>query len=192
MCVNAAKAEQNKAKERWLTKQANHQSKVIQWLNKEPRAVRGRQRVATGFSRGISDDYQKALHNQGQGRRAYETGYIKYLQQNQTVDEGGRARRRSTGRQAILRAKGALENAARADFDEQMQRRYRGRLLQMQTQQAKVRNQLGIRPEYGAPVMMPASDRLSGGLDIAAKVLGIGSINVTQNTTLFEELGFFN
>lgn len=175
MCLNAAEAEQNKAKERWLTKQANYQSKVIQWLNKEPRAIRGRQRVATGFSRGISDDYQKALYNQGQGRRAYEAGYIKYLQQKQTVDEGGRARRRSTGRQAILKAKGALENAARADFSEQMQRRYRGRLLQMQTQQAKVRNQLGIRPEYGAPVMMPASDRLSGGLQIASQVIGIAT-----------------
>tara|TARA_R100000152_G_C6764609_1_gene189256 strand:- start:1010 stop:1588 length:579 start_codon:yes stop_codon:yes gene_type:complete len=190
VCVDANKAQRQKARERWLTKQANHQSRVIQWLNREPRAVRGRQRVATGFSRGISDDYQKALYNQGQGRRAYETGYIKYLQQKQTVDEGGRARRRSTGRQAILRAKGALENAARADFGEQMQRRYRGRLLQMQTQQAKVRNQLGIRPEYGAPVLMPPSDRLTGGLDIAAKVLGIGSIQVSDQT-LFQEMGFF-
>ena len=175
MCIDAAAAERNKAKERWLQKDAKHRSNEIKFANKEPRAVRGMQRVATGYSRGISDDYQKALYTQGQGRRAYETGYIKYLQQKQTVDEGGRSRRRTTGRQAILRAKGALETATRDQFGVQMQRRYRGRLLQMQTQQAKVRSELGLPPEYGAPVLMPPSDRLSGALGIASQVISIAS-----------------
>ena len=43
----------------------------------------------------------------------------------------------------------------------------------MQNEQAKVRTKLGIRPEYGAPVLMPPSDRLSGALGIASQVAGI-------------------
>ena len=45
----------------------------------------------------------------------------------------------------------------------------------MQNFQAKTRESLGIRPEYGAPVMMPPSDRLSGALSIASSVAGIVS-----------------
>ena len=54
-----------------------------------------------------------------------------------------------------------------------MQRRYRARTLQFQSAQAKAREALGIRPEYGAPVMMPPSDRLSGALSIAGSIISI-------------------
>ena len=175
MCLNAAENDQNRAKERWMQKDAAYRSDEVKFANKEPQAIRGMQRVATGYSRGVSDDYQKALYTQGQGRRAYEAGYIKYLQQKQTVDEGGKSRRRSTGKQAILRAKGALDAASRDQFGVQMQRRYRGRLLQMQTQQAKIVSNLGLPKEYGAPVMMPGSDYLSGALSIASNVASIYS-----------------
>ena len=173
--MDANAASRNAAKQRWMEKDAKFRSDSLKFWNRETGAVKGMQRVATGYSRSISDDYQRALYAQGQARRNYESGYIKYLQAKQTVDEGGRARRRTTGRQAILRAKGALDSAVREEFGTQMQRRYRGRLLQMQTEQAKVRNKLGIRPEYGAPVLMPPSDRLSGALSIASSIAGIGN-----------------
>ena len=69
--------------------------------------------------------------------------------------------------------KGALENAVAYEFGPNMQRRYRARLTQMQNQQAKVRNNLGLLPEYGAPVLMPPSDRLSGALSIASQIASI-------------------
>ena len=57
----------------------------------------------------------------------------------------------------------------------------------MQNQQAKVRNNLGLLPEYGAPVLMPPSDRLSGALSIASQIAsivsafkGLGGANTTQ------------
>ena len=56
-----------------------------------------------------------------------------------------------------------------------MQRRYRTRLLKKQSVQAQTRQSLGIRPEYGAPVLMPPSDRLSGALDIASTIVGLVS-----------------
>ena len=45
----------------------------------------------------------------------------------------------------------------------------------MQNAQARVIQQRGVRPEYGAPVLMPPSDRLSGALSIASQVMGIAS-----------------
>ena len=73
----------------------------------------------------------------------------------------------------MTRARGALQNAVRSEFGVQMQRRYRARLGKLQGVQAKVREGLGMKPEYGAPVLMPPTDRLSGALSIASTVIGI-------------------
>ena len=164
------------ARERWAQKNTKYHSEALKFWNKETTAVRGLQRAATGYSRGVSNDYQRALYVQGQARKAEQAGYIKYLQSKGSVDEGGRDRRAKTrGLVALTRARGALNNAVRSEFGVQMQRRYRARLLKMQGVQAQVKEALGVRPEYGAPVMMPPTDRLSGALSIASTVLSIAS-----------------
>ena len=158
-----------------MEKDAKYRSDSLKYFNRETAAERGMQRTATGYSRAISNDYQSALYTQGKARRQYEKGFIKYLKSKGTVDEGGRARRRTTGLREITAMKGALENAVAYEFGPNMQRRYRARLIQMQNQQAKVRQNLGLIPEYGAPVLMPPSDRLSGALGIASQLAGIVS-----------------
>ena len=163
------------ARQRWMEKDAKFRSDSLKFWNRETAAKRGMERAATGYSRGISDDYQRALYVQGQARSAYQQGFVKYLQQKATVDEGGKARRRTTGIRALMQAKGKLEQATRSEFGTQMQRRYRGRLLKLQATQASIRNKLGLTPEYGAPVLMPPSDRLSGALSIASSLVSIGS-----------------
>jgi len=173
--MDANAGARNAARQRWMEKDAKFKSDSLKFWNRETSAKRGMERAATGFSRGISDDYQRALYVQGQSRQAYQQGFVKYLQQKATVDEGGRAKRRTTGIRALMRAKGKLEQAERSEFGVQMQRRYRGRLLKLQATQASVRNKLGLTPEYGAPVLMPPSDRLSGALSIASSLVGIGS-----------------
>ncbi len=173
--MDANAAARNAAKQRWMEKDAKFKSDSLKFWNRETSAQRGMDRAATGYSRGISDDYQRALYVQGQGRQAYQQGYIKYLKEKATVNEGGQARRRTTGVRALMRAKGKLEQATRSEFGTQMQRRYRGRLLKLQATQADVRNKLGLTPEYGAPVLMPPSDRLSGALSIASTIVGIAS-----------------
>ena len=176
MCVDANAAARNAAKQRWAEKDAKYRSESLKFWNKETSAVRGMQRAATGYSRAISNDYQRALYVQGQARKAYQAGFIKYQQTKGSVDEGGRDRRASKkGLVALSRARGQLDNAVQKEFGVQMQRRYRARTLQMQNFQAKTRESLGIRPEYGAPVMMPPSDRLSGALSIASTVVGLAS-----------------
>ena len=173
MCVDANASARHAAKQRWMEKDAKYRSDSLKYFNRETADERGMQRTAMGYSKSISNDYQKALYVQGKARRSYEKGFIKYLKSKGTVDEGGRARRRTTGLREITAMKGALENAVAYEFGPNMQRRYRARLTQMQNQQAKVRNNLGLLPEYGAPVLMPPSDRLSGALSIASQIASI-------------------
>ena len=176
MCVDANAAARNAARQRWAEKDAKYRSESLKYWNRETSAVRGMQRAATGYSRAISNDYQRALYVQGQARKAYQAGFIKYQQSKGSVDEGGRDRRASKkGLVALTRARGQLDNAVQKEFGVQMQRRYRARLLKMQSVQAQTRESLGIRPEYGAPVLMPPSDRLSGALSIASSIVGIVS-----------------
>ena len=176
MCVDANAAARNAARQRWAEKDAKYRSESLKFWNRETSAVRGMQRAATGYSRAISNDYQRALYVQGQARKAYQAGFIKYQQTKGSVDEGGRDRRaKKKGLVALTRARGQLDNAVQKEFGVQMQRRYRARLLKMQSVQAQTRQSLGIRPEYGAPVLMPPSDRLSGALSIASTLVGIAS-----------------
>ena len=68
-----------------------------------------------------------------------------------------------------------LEAAAAYEYGPQMKRRFEARKYKLQAEQAKSRVALGVRPEYGAPVLMPPSDRLSGALSIASSIVSIGS-----------------
>ena len=174
MCIDANAAARNAARQRWMEKDAKYRSESLKYWNRETSAVRGMQRAATGYSRAISNDYQRALYVQGQARKAYQAGFIKYQQTKGSVNEGGRDRRSAKkGLVALTRARGQLDNAVQKEFGVQMQRRYRTRLIKKQSVQAQTRQALGIRPEYGAPVLMPPSDRLSGALDIASTIVGL-------------------
>ena len=186
MCVDANAAARNAARQRWMEKDAKYRSESLKFWNRETSAVRGMQRAATGYSRNISNDYQRALYVQGQARKAYQAGFIKYQQSNASVIEGNRDRRaKKKGLVALTRARGQLDNAVQKEFGVQMQRRYRARLMKMQNFQAQTREALGIRPEYGAPVLMPPSDRLSGALSIASTVVGL--VSGIQGLGLFSQ-----
>ena len=186
MCVDANAAARNAARQRWMEKDAKYRSESLKFWNRETSAVRGMQRAATGYSRAISNDYQRALYVQGQARKAYQAGFIKYQQTKGSVNEGGRDRRATKkGLVALTRARGQLDNAVQKEFGVQMQRRYRARLLKKQSVQAQTRQSLGIRPEYGAPVLMPPSDRLSGALSIASTIVGI--VSGVQGMGLFSK-----
>ena len=182
MCVDANAAARNAAKQRWMEKDAKYRSESLKFFNREAQAVRGMQRIGTGFSRAISNDYQRARYVQGQAFAALEKGYSAYLRNKENLNalEGGMSR--PAGRKsmlALLRAQGKLENAVEQEFGAQMDRRFRANVLRMQNAQAKVIQQRGVRPEYGAPVLMPPSDRLSGALSIASSVMSIGSTPLT-------------
>ena len=161
------------AQQRWMEKDAKYKSESLKFFNREAQAVRGMQNVARGYSKGISNDLTRAIYVRGQAVKAYEKGFTSYMGTKELAKsvEGGRSR--TAGRKgmlALLRAQGSLENSVSQEFGANMHRRYRGRLEQMQAKQAGVINTLGVRPEYGAPVLMPPTDRLSGALSIASSI----------------------
>ena len=193
MCVDANAAARNAAKQRWMEKDAKYKSESLKFFNREAQAVKNSNLAATGFSRSISDDYQRARYAQGQAFKALEQGYTSYFASKETAKalEGGRSR--TAGRKnlvSLLRAQGKLEAGIENEFGANMQRRFTAQRRKYQTVLAKNRQTLGIRPEYGAPVLMPPSDRLSGALSIASQVMSIGTMPLggTEGATILSKL----
>jgi len=189
VCVDANAAARNAARQRWMEKDAKYKSESLKFFNREAQAVRGANLAATGFSRAISDDYTRARYAQGQAFKALEQGYSAYFGSKDTVDEGNRSR--TAGRRnlvKLLQARGKLEAGIENEFGANMARRFTARKRKLQGVLAQNRQRLGIRPEYGAPVLMPPSDRLSGALSIASQVAGIYSGFGGKN--ILETLGF--
>ena len=93
----------------------------------------------------------------------------------QKVNQGGRARsfRRSGELMNLLFAKGALRNKVRNQYGRNQALNYQRNLRKKQSMDAKNRKTLGFTPEYGAPVLMPPSDRFSTFLNFG---LQVGSI----------------
>ena len=173
--MDANAAARNAARQRWMEKDAKYKSESLKFWNREAQAVKNQDLAARGLSRAISNDYQNALYVQGKAREAVEAGYTKYFASKGSVNEGGRAQRRNTGLKALLRAQGKLESQVQQEFGVQMARRFTARKRKYLSVVAQNRQSLGIRPEYGAPVFMPPSDRLSGALSIASSIAGIYS-----------------
>ena len=101
--------------------------------------------------------------------------------------EGGRSR--VAGRSnllSMLQAKGKLENAVSNEFGRNLATRLQGNKRMAMNLRAKNRANVGYLPEYGAPVLMPPSDRFSTFLNFALQVGGIAAsmpsdISVKEN-----------
>ena len=60
-----------------------------------------------------------------------------------------------------------------------------GAIRKFQVQQAKGREALGIPAAYGAPVMMPPTNRLGGALQVASQVASIAT-GISSSAGLFD------
>ena len=190
MCVDANAAQRHAAKQRWLEKDAKYKSESLKYFNREAQAVKNQNYAVIGLSRSLADDYQQARYAQGQAFRALEQGYSDFFSNKEFArsTEGGRSR--TAGRRnlvKLLQARGRLEAGIENEFGANMARKLTARQRQYLAVQAKNRETLGVRPEYGAPVLMPPSDRLSGALSIASQVAGIYS--GFGGTNLLKSLG---
>ena len=177
--MDANAAARNAAKQRWMEKDARYRSESLKFWNREPKAIREVNLATIGFSRSISDDYTRARYAQGQAFKALEQGYADYFRGNKETAKALEAgRSRTAGRKnlvKLLQARGKLEAGIENEFGANMQRRFVARTRQYQGAMAQARQTLGVKPEYGAPVMMPPSDRLSGALSIASQVASLGT-----------------
>ena len=173
MCADANAAQRHAAKQRWLDKNFKYKSEGTKYHNREVKGIIGNQRIARGYSRATSDSLMNAYTKLGESYKQTESLYKKFYK-GQKGFEGGRSRTARRGNLlAMLQAKGKLENAVSNEFGRNLATRYQGNRRQMMNLRAKNRANVGYLPEYGAPVLMPPSDRFSTFLNFA---LGVGGI----------------
>ena len=173
MCADANAASRHAAKQRWLDKNFKYRSEGTKYHNREVKGIIGNQRIARGYSRATSDSVMNAYTKLGESFKQTESLYKKFYKGRKGF-EGGRSRTAQRGNLlAMLQAKGKLENAVSNEFGRNLATRLQGNKRMAMNLRAKNRANVGYLPEYGAPVLMPPSDRFSTFLNFA---LGVGGI----------------
>ena len=176
MCVDANAGARAAARERAAQKDALYAQEGLKFFNKETQLARAQNRNVIGLSRDQSDAYASALAAQGKGRQQLENAARRYFRSKGTVNEGGRSR--AFGRanyQGLLAAQSEVESVIDNVLRRNMAYAQEGAVRKFQAQQAAGREALGIPAAYGAPVMMPPTNRLGGALQIASSVASIYS-----------------
>ena len=175
MCVDANAGARAQARAQAAAKDARYKSDALKFFNREVTLERTQQQNIIGLTKDQSDAYAQALATQGKGRRTVEDAAKAYFTKMQS-DEGGRSRRFGKLRYLELLQKNAdVEATVQNVFGRNMAYSQEGIKRVFQAKQASAREALGIRPEYGAPVLMPPTNRLGGALQIASQVAGIYS-----------------
>ena len=173
MCVDANAGARAAARQRKLEKDAVFKQKALQFFNKETTFERTLDRNVLGFTRDVSDAYVKALYTQGRGRRAKQTAASRYFAKKK-VNEGGRSRRFGRAQYVdLLQKQSQVDSIVRNTFGSQMAYAQTQAQRKFLSQNARARESLGVPAAYGATVLMPPKDRLTGALSIASSIAGI-------------------
>ena len=176
MCVDANAGIRAQAREQARQKDAIFAQQGLQFYNKETQLERTQNRNVIGLSRDQSDAYAGALAQQGKGRKQLENAARKYFRSKGTVNEGGRSRRFGVANyQGLLAAQSEVESVIDNVLGRNLAYSRQGAIRKFQAAQARGREALGIPAAYGAPVMMPPTNRLGGALQIASQVASIYS-----------------
>ena len=185
MCVDANAGARAAARERARQKDALFAQEKLKFYNKETQLERAQNRNVIGFSRDRSDAYVKAIAAQGQGRLQVEKAARAYFRSKGTVNEGGRSRKFGTANyQGFLAAQAEVEGVLDNVLGRNMAYAREGARRQFQVKNAQAREALGIPASYGAPVMMPPTNRLGGALQIANQVASLAT-GISSNAGLF-------
>ena len=187
MCVDANAGARAAAKQKKLEKDAVFQQKRLQFFNKETTFARTLDRNVLGFSRSQADARSRAMQVQGKGRAARQNAVAKYFR-TKKVNEGGRSRKFGRAQyQSLLQKEAQIERMVNNAFGRDMAAMQTINQRRFLAMNAKARENLGVPASYGAPVMMPPSDRLSGALGIASQVASIGASIATISDIKMKE-----
>ena len=187
VCADANANARFAAKQRWLDKNQKYYSAGLKYFNREAGYKKSLQDNVIGFSRATSDAYSKAVYARGSAMKQTESLMKNYFRK-QKVNQGGRSRsfRRSGELMNLLFAKGQLRNKVRNQYGRNQALAYQRNLRKKQSMDAKNRKTLGFTPEYGAPVLMPPSDRfttfLNFGLQVGS-IIAASDIKEKENIT---------
>ncbi len=189
MCVDANAGARNAARERAAQKDAIFAQEGLKFFNKETTLKRTQNLNILGYSRDVSDAMAGAIAQIGEGRTRVEDATRAYFA-SRSVNEGGRSRRFGLKKYQQLLAKrqevdSVINNILGRNLSytqEQAKRKF-------QVAQAGAREKLGIPAAYGAPVMLPPTNRLGGALQIASSIASIYSaFNPTSDIKLKENI----
>ena len=176
MCVDANAGIRAQAREQARQKDAIFAQQGLQFYNKETQLERTQNRNVIGLSRDQSDAYAGALAQQGKGRKQLENAARKYFRSKGTVNEGGRSRRFGVANyQGLLAAQSEVEAVIDNVLGRNLAYSRQGAVRKFQSAQARGREALGIPAAYGAPVMLPPTNRLGGALQVATQVAQIAT-----------------
>jgi len=175
VCVDANAGARAAARQKAREKDANFRAEGLKFFNKETQLERAQDSNVIGFSRDNSDAYVRSLRTIGKGRLAVEDATRAYFAK-QKVDDGGRSTRFAFSQyQALLARKSKVDSVIDNLLGQNTATVQQLALRKFQGKQAQAREALGIPPSYGAPVMMPPTNRLGGALQIAQTGLSIAS-----------------
>ncbi len=176
MCVDANAGARAQAREQARAKNAAFEAERLKFYNKETAFARAQTRNVIGLSRARSDAYAKAIAAQGKGRKQLENASRAYFRSKGTVNEGGRSRTFGKANyQGLLAAQSEVEGVLDNVLGRNLAYAETGARRQFRQQNALARESLGLPATYGAPIMMPPTNRLGGALQIASTVASIAS-----------------
>ena len=187
MCADANAAQRHAAKQRWLDKNFKYRSEGTKYHNREVKGIIGNQRIARGYSRATSDSIVNAYTKLGESFKQTESLYKKFYSNKKQSLAAQQGRSRTAGRSNLLdmlQAKGKLENAVSNEFGRNLATRLQGNKRMAMNLRAKNRANVGYLPEYGAPVLMPPSDRFSTFLNFALGVGGIVASDIREKENI--------
>ena len=190
MCVDANAGARRAARQRHKEKNANFEQNRLKYFNKETSLARAQNRNIIGYTRDLSDAYVKAIFAQGKGRLRNQQLVSKYFQ-SKKIDQGGRSRTFGKKQyQNLLRKQAEIQGIDRANFGRNMAYAQTGITRKFQAMNASAREKLGIPAAYGAPVMLPPRDTLTGALSIASSIASIaGAFSDKKLKENIEEVG---
>ena len=125
-----------------------------------------------GYTKDISDAYATVVSTIGKGRAAIEDATKAFLA-SQKVNEGGRSTRFGLNKYlTLLQKTNEVESVVDTLLGRNMGYVQEGARRKFAMADSQAREALGLIPQYGAPVMMPPTNRLGGALKIGTAVLG--------------------
>ena len=173
--MDANAGERARAKAEWREKNRIFFANKIGFHNKEEQLEQAQNTNVIGYSRDVSDAYAAAITTIGKGRAAIEDATKAFLA-SKSINEGGRARKFGRNKYlALLQKTKEVEGVVDAVLGRNMAYMHQGAVRKFQGANAQAREALGVAPTYGAPVMMPPTNRLGGALQIGMQALSIGA-----------------
>ena len=185
VCADANAGQRYAARQKWLEKKFRYISEGNKYHNREAGYKKSLNDNVIGFSRATSDAYSKAVYARGTALKQTESLMKNYLTKRK-VNQGGRSRsfRRSGALMQMLAAKGALRNRIRNAYGRNQALAKQGNFRKLASMDAKNRKTLGFMPEYGAPVLMPPSDRFTTFLNTAIGIAGLFTSDVKEKENI--------